>query len=102
MSSGPSDGFGIVMNRHHFPNRDPMPKDKRFASADRIAKANAREFLLQGFFLEVQTAQSGHLEMTPFRLAREQGGMTRFDPTRLHNCGHDQIVVYNVNGVKPE
>ena len=31
----------------------------------------------------------------------EQGGMVNFDPTRLHNCWHIVIVVYNVNAVKP-
>lgn len=74
------NGFGFVMYSHHFPNRHTMPLEIRFAASGRIAKTDAREFLLQRLFLQVQAAESGNFQVTPFRLARQQGGVICFNP----------------------
>ena len=101
MISGFRDGLGFVVNIHDFPDRHAMTQHIRLTSTNRIPESDTRKFLFQGFSLEIKAAQSGNFQMSALRLTRKQGGMVNFDPTRLHNCWHVVIVVYNVNAIKP-
>ncbi len=67
-----ADGFGIVVRRHNFPDGNAVPHDISLASPDAVTKADAGEFLLQRFFLQVETAQRGYFQMAPSGLSGEQ------------------------------
>ena len=60
----------------------------------------AGKLLLEGFFLKIEAAQSGDLQMTAFGLTGQQRRIAFFDSTGLHDGCHDKSIVYTVNAVK--
>ena len=101
MASGAGDGVGLAVEIGYLPDRDALPEHVSFAATGGIAKAYAGEFLFECFFLEIEAAQAGDLEVAAFGLAGEEVGVLFFETAGLDDGRHERRVVYIVDGVKP-
>lgn len=88
MSGCLCDSLSLSVDLQYFPNSNTMAKDIRFPTADRVAKPHARIFLFQSLFLQIETAQGGHLQMPALGLAGEQCRVILVYTAGLYNCRH--------------